>query len=196
MGRAVASFTRMPRARGSARRTRGRAGSCGARVGHHADHLPVTGDRRFERAIERRHLAIAPDELREAARTRRVEPRAQRADALQLMDAQRRGDSLQLEVAEIAKLEVAFDQPRGMRGQVGRVSGGCLFHALREARPSALARCSPCASRRRCLPTTTSPEFRPMRVENPRPAFALQFSPHSGRISSRRCSAAKHARWA
>ncbi|MCX5738622.1 MAG: hypothetical protein NTZ61_09035, partial [Proteobacteria bacterium] len=105
----------------------------GAGVGHDAHHLPVAGDRRFERSIEARHLALAADELREAARPRRIESRAQRADALQFVDAQRHGDALQIEVAEIAESEVALDQARGVRRHVAAVGRGQLLHALCES---------------------------------------------------------------
>ena len=58
-------------------------------LGDDADDLPVPVERPRERGLERRHLVAAADEAREAARARDVEARAQRADALELEDADR-----------------------------------------------------------------------------------------------------------
>src|SRR5205823_7109194 len=58
-------------------------------LGDHADDLPRPRDGPPERRLEARHLGCPADEPGEAARSGDVETRAQRADALELVDAER-----------------------------------------------------------------------------------------------------------
>ncbi len=56
----------------------------GPGFGDHADDLRVPRDRLLERRLQSGHLALAADELGEAARVGNVEPRPQSAHTLEL----------------------------------------------------------------------------------------------------------------
>ena len=93
--RAVRSKTGDARGRGSARRTRSRGGSCRRRPRRRCRRPGRRPAARLrERRLERRHLARRGRRSGEAARAGDVEPRAQRADALELVDADRLADAL------------------------------------------------------------------------------------------------------
>ena len=76
--------------------------------------------------------SAAPDEAREAARAREVEPRARRADAGQLEDADRLAGALDLELAEVLEVEEAGGELGGVLGQVGLARLGQRLHPLRQ----------------------------------------------------------------
>ena len=142
----------------------------GARLGHDAHHLAVARGRLLERVLERAQIR------RRARRSARDRGRARGRSAC----APRRGrrarwtrtgvaDALHAELAEILEREVAADQ-RGRRcRQVAGVGRGERFHALREPHGVALRRVVHAQVVADRVPTTTSPELMPMRVEKPTP---------------------------
>ena len=78
-------------------------------------------------------LPLAADEAGEAALAGEVEARARLADAGQLEDLDRPARALDLELAEVAQVEVAARQLGGVFGQVGLARLGQRLHPLREA---------------------------------------------------------------
>src|SRR5439155_15937541 len=104
-----------------------------ARLGDHANHPPITGERALERRLKRRHLVVAPDEAREAPRAGDVEARAQRARAFELVDGQCGAAALEREPAEIAELEVPRYEGGRVLREVDAAGIGELLHALGES---------------------------------------------------------------
>ena len=116
------------------------AALAGARLGDHADHLPVARGRLREASSSVRRSAARPTK-RERPRAREMSKRVRAAPMpVEPVDAHRLGDALDAELAEILEREVAADQRRGRRGQVAGVGRGERFHALREADRVALRR--------------------------------------------------------
>ena len=105
------------------------AGSC---IGDHADDLRVPRDRLLERRLERGHLALAADELGEAARVGDVEAGPHPPDALELEDVQQVVQPLDAGFAQIAELEVAGHELGRVPGEERLPGIGHLLHALRE----------------------------------------------------------------
>ena len=95
--------------------------------------LPVPGPRLLQRLLERPQLALAPDEAREPARVRDVEPSSRRADTRELVDADRPARALDLDLAQVGQLDIALRQRRGVLGDVHRARPRKLLHALGEA---------------------------------------------------------------
>jgi len=89
--------------------------------------------RSLQRLLEDRHLLVAADEAGEATLTGEVEPRAGRADAGELEDADRRARALDLELAEVLQLHEAVRQLGRALGQVRLAGLGQRLHPLREA---------------------------------------------------------------
>ena len=136
-----------PLVRGSARRTRGRAGSCRRRVRRRSPTAPPSpAPRPPSASSKRRHLLGPADEAGEAALAREVEPRAGRADPGQLEDPDRPARALDLELAEVRR-------GRGSRRRARRCSRSGRPCRARPAPPSAAPGrpCgrSPCSRRRR-----------------------------------------------
>ncbi len=141
----------------------------GARLGHHAHHLPVARRRLLERVLERAQIRGAPDEARETAGPREVEARARGAEAGEAVDrvpARRRPSpgTRRDPRARSSRRPARPSPPSGSRSRARRA-----LPCAARARRCGPAPCSPCAGRRRCVPTTTSPELMPMRVEKPTP---------------------------
>jgi hypothetical protein len=105
----------------------------GTRRGHHADDLPLSGERPLERRLQGGHLLLPSDEARKAAGPRDVEARAEGADTLELEDVQRLGHPLDARGAEIAQREVPGDELRGVLGQIDPARLRERLHALRES---------------------------------------------------------------
>ncbi len=152
-----------PRARQRSRNSKQSRLFPGAGLGHHAHRLPVPLKATLEGGLQGRHLGDAPDELREPARPRDVEPRAQRSQPLERVHAERLAHALEIELPEGSEREVALDEPRGVRRQIRRTGLGQLFHALRQADGVPL-RGVVHAQIVADPPTTTSPELIPMRA--------------------------------
>ena len=112
----------------------------GAGLRHDAYHLSVAVLRLLERGLERAHVAVAPDELREPALARHVEARLQGGHALQLVDGNQLGYALHAERAEVFELEVARGQGGGVTRHVDRVWRSELLHAGRQAHRVTLSR--------------------------------------------------------
>jgi hypothetical protein len=85
-------------------------------LGDDADHLPMSLQRLFEGGRESRHLRRPPDEAREPARPRAIEPAADGPEPLQGEDADRLADTLQREGPEVAQREVSGHQGRRVLG--------------------------------------------------------------------------------
>ena len=100
-------------------------------LGDHADDLPGPRDGPPERCLEARHLLCPADEAGEAARPGDVETRAQRADALELVHAERRPHALDRRLSQVAQREEAGDEPGRVLGQKYLAGLRELLHALR-----------------------------------------------------------------
>ena len=178
------------RRRGSARRTRGSAGSCrrpGRRPAPTAEPSPAFA--RASACSSARHLLGAADEAGEAALAGQVQPRAGGADPGQLEDPDRLAGALDLELAEVLEVEVAGGQRRG----AARSGRPCR---ARPAPPSAAparrcgrSRCSRPRRRAPIAPATTSPELIPIRVEKLRPGPRRSSAAYSATSSSIRSAA-------
>src|SRR6185295_431430 len=83
-----------------------------AGLADHADDLALAGEGAFEARLEGRHLRRATDEAREAAGPGDVEPRAEGARALELVEAYRLGHALHSRGPEIAHAEEPRDELR------------------------------------------------------------------------------------
>jgi hypothetical protein len=101
-------------------------------LGDDSDAAAASFEETVERRLQHRQLVGAADESREPADSRTVEPAAQRADTDELVDDHGHADTLDIEGAEIAQLEVPLDQARRVLREVGAVRGGALLNALRQ----------------------------------------------------------------
>ena len=101
-------------------------------LAHDPDHLPVAGERPLAGPLQRAQLVLAADEAREAARPRGVEPSPPRAEAGELMHAQRPAHALDLQLAEVPQGHLAGHERRRALGEVDRARGGELLHPLRQ----------------------------------------------------------------
>ena len=79
-----------------------------ARLADDGHHLAVAGSRSLQRLAKLLDLSVAPDEAREAARGRGLQPRARRSRAGNLIDLHRLAQSLHVDRAERLHLHVAF----------------------------------------------------------------------------------------
>ena len=79
------------------------------------------------------HLFFSADKLGEAARVGAVETRAQRTNALKVVDAYGDTQALDLEHAQVAQVEEAGHESFGVFAQVDRARVGELFHARGKA---------------------------------------------------------------
>ena len=103
-----------------------------SRFGDHADDLRVPRNRLLERGVQSRHLALASDELGEAACAGDVEAAVHAAHALELEDVQRIVHSFDPSFTKVAELKVTRDQLRSVLGEIGRVGGRDLLHPRRQ----------------------------------------------------------------
>ncbi len=87
-----------------------------ARLGHHPHHLAAAAARALQRGLEHRHVAVAPDEARQAAGAGHFERSVERAHALQFVDPHRSAYPFELERAEIAQAEEPRNQLRAVLG--------------------------------------------------------------------------------
>src|SRR5262249_478083 len=99
-------------------------------VSDHADDLPVRLHRSREDAVEPSELCVPSDQARETAKARSVEPRAQRADALELEDTHWSAHPLHRTEPTIGEHKVPLDQPRRVlreqcRSRCGQSLGPC-----------------------------------------------------------------------
>ncbi|HJQ83645.1 MAG TPA: hypothetical protein VKA21_06195 [Candidatus Binatia bacterium] len=104
------------------------------------DDPPAARQHLRERRIERRDLALASDEAREAARPEHVEPAPQVAEPRELEYPHRRAHALHLVRSEIDELEQARDQRRGVLGDEHASGRRQLLHARGEPDRVALRR--------------------------------------------------------
>src|SRR5262249_7942423 len=111
----------------------------GAGRGDDADHLAALARAALQRGLALLHLRIAPDELREAARQRDFEARAQLPEAFEGVHGEWLLRALDREIPERSELHVAIDQTRRVRGDVREAGLGELLHALRQ--PDRVALC-------------------------------------------------------
>ena len=98
----------------------------GARLGHRGDNLSAARVRKLGGVAHRFHLALAADELRQAAPGRALQARAQRPESRDLVDVDRLGDAFDARGAARLECEVSFDQPArifGDRNRAGRRDG-------------------------------------------------------------------------
>ena len=110
-----------------------------ARLAHagfpdHRHHLPMAAAGAAQRLAELVQLARAPHEAGQAARRRRVQPRAQGPGPPQLVDRDRLLQPLHRHRPQGVDLDVALHQPQGLAGQQGGPWSGELFHARRQMR--------------------------------------------------------------
>ena len=103
-----------------------------ARLGREPDHLSVARRGTGPGAIELGHLLAASHQAREPARHGHFHARAHGADAAQRVHLQRRGDTFDVELAQIGEVEVALDEGGGGRGQVRAARLSERLHALGE----------------------------------------------------------------
>jgi len=100
----------------------------------------VPGARRLPRLPQLLHLLAPPDKARQAAVGAHLDARAQRPDALQLVDAQGVVHAFHREQPQVAEPEQPLHQPRGVLAQVRLARIGQLLHALRQPDRVALRR--------------------------------------------------------
>ena len=111
-----------------------------ARLAHDRHDLAVPGARRLPRPLQLLQLLAPPDEARQAAVGGHLDARAQRPDALQLVDAQRVLHAFHREQPQVAEPEEPLHQPRGVLGEVDAIGLGELLHARGQADGVALRR--------------------------------------------------------
>jgi hypothetical protein len=111
-----------------------------ARLGHDSYDLPVAVERSCQHRLQRRDLAVAPDEAREAARPGNFDWSMQSADSLEVVDLDRNTHSLQLERPEVTKAEETRDESRRLGGEISPARLGELLHALRQPHGMSLSR--------------------------------------------------------
>ncbi len=96
-----------------------------ARLADDPDRPPVPGQRALERGLQLSALGVATDEPRQPARGgHRLEARVCRPGPDQLQHALARPRALELELAQLAQLELAFDQGGGGRADRRRSRRG------------------------------------------------------------------------
>src|SRR5262249_51840644 len=110
------------------------------RLGDHAYDLRVPRNRLLESSLQSGHLALAPDELGEAARAGHVETGPYAAHALELEDVHWIARSPDPSFAKISERKVARNQLRGVFREIDRVGCRDLLHARGKADRMALRR--------------------------------------------------------
>jgi hypothetical protein len=103
-----------------------------ARIPHAGHHLPLPRPGAGQGLAQLLQLCIAPHKARQATRHRRLQPRAHRPGAQQLVDLDGLRQPLHRHRSQRLDLDVALDQAQRVGGQQGGAGTGELFHARRQ----------------------------------------------------------------
>src|SRR5262249_49176750 len=117
-----------------------KAALAGSRIGDDADDLCMPRDRLLEGSLERGHLALAANELGEAARSRHLKASTHPSHTLALEDVQRIVQSFDASFTQVAELKVTRNELRRVLREIGRIGRRDLLHARREPDGMALRR--------------------------------------------------------
>src|SRR5439155_1336701 len=104
----------------------------GARFGYNAHHLTAAAAGALKRGLEHGHVAVAPDEARQASCPRAVETGAERPHPLEVEEPHRFIHALDLGASQVLHLEVTLDKPRRVLGETDVPRFGQRLPPLRQ----------------------------------------------------------------